>query len=192
MTEPTHLTRDQLAPIVAAVYRREAATLTGARLILPPLPTCPTCRQQPTELATSSDSPDLFVRNRTALRFRPCGHTFTADGEDIYEAYNTARQEPESLLPDDGTSPEAPPAATPLEEAQATVEGLRYQIRRAREALATDEPDSAEAAIARVRALHKEEYGCCAECTSVHAVPYPCPTIRALNGVTPNSKENPA
>jgi hypothetical protein len=140
VTEPTHLTRDQLAPIVAAVYRREAATLTGARLILPPLPPCPTCGQQPTELTTSSDSHDLFVRNLTALRFRPCGHTFTADGEDIYEAYNTARQEPESPLPDEDTSPEAPPAATPLEDAQATIESLRYQIRRAREALATDEP----------------------------------------------------
>ncbi|MEU1272961.1 hypothetical protein [Streptomyces sp. NPDC005799] len=42
----------------------------------------------------------------------------------------------------------------------------------------------AEQAIARVQALHKEEYGCCAECTSVHAVPYPCPTIRALEGTS--------
>ena len=42
--------------------------------------------------------------------------------------------------PGDGTRPEAPPTPTPLEEAQATVESLRYQIRRAREALATDEP----------------------------------------------------
>lgn len=87
--------------------------------------------------------------------------------------------------PDDGTRPEAPPTPTLLQEAQATVESLRYQIRRAREALATDEPNSAEAAIARVRALHKEEYGSCAECTRVHAVPYPCPTIRALNGQAP-------
>lgn len=39
----------------------------------------------------------------------------------------------------DGPRPEQPPQATPLEEAQATIEGLRYQIRRAREALATDE-----------------------------------------------------
>lgn len=42
--------------------------------------------------------------------------------------------------PDDGTHPEAPPQATLLEEAQATIEGLQYQIRRAREALGTDEP----------------------------------------------------
>ena len=43
-------------------------------------------------------------------------------------------------MPDDGTRPEVPPAASPLEEAQATIESLRYQIRRAREALGTDEP----------------------------------------------------
>jgi hypothetical protein len=43
-------------------------------------------------------------------------------------------------MPDDGTRPEAPPAPTPLEEAQATVEDLRCRLRRAREALAGDEP----------------------------------------------------
>lgn len=40
----------------------------------------------------------------------------------------------------------------------------------------------AEAAIARVRALHCEEYGSCAECTHESSVSWPCPTIRALNG----------
>jgi hypothetical protein len=39
----------------------------------------------------------------------------------------------------------------------------------------------AEAALARTRALHCEEYGCCAECTNSHAVLWPCPTIRALD-----------
>lgn len=84
--------------------------------------------------------------------------------------------------PDDGTSPEEPPQAAPLEEAQATIESLRYQICRAREALGTDEVGSAEAALARVRALHREEYGCCEHCTRADIVPYPCPTIRALDG----------
>ncbi|MEU3507700.1 hypothetical protein ABZ733_07190 [Streptomyces longwoodensis] len=86
--------------------------------------------------------------------------------------------------PDDGTRPESPPASTPLEEAQATVESLRYQIRRAREALATGELDSADAAVARVRALHREECGSCEHCTRADSVPYPCPTIRALDGGT--------
>ncbi|MER5750657.1 hypothetical protein [Streptomyces sp. NPDC002088] len=37
-------------------------------------------------------------------------------------------------------------------------------------------------AIDRLRALHREEYGSCAECTHEYGVPYPCPTIRALDG----------
>ena len=40
----------------------------------------------------------------------------------------------------------------------------------------------AEAAIARVRALHREEYGGCAECTHESSVLWPCATIRALDG----------
>lgn len=44
---------------------------------------------------------------------------------------------------------------------------------------------NAEQAIARVRALHREEYGSCEHCTRADSVPYPCPTILALNGGTP-------
>lgn len=40
----------------------------------------------------------------------------------------------------------------------------------------------AEVAIARVRALHREEYGSCAECAHEYGVPWPCPTIQALDG----------
>lgn len=36
-------------------------------------------------------------------------------------------------------------------------------------------------AIARVRALHRDEYGLCFECTHEFSVPYPCPTITALD-----------
>jgi hypothetical protein len=93
VNEPTHLTREQLAPIVTALYRRESYARAGAGFLLPPFPHCPTCGQQPTELVTSSDSPDLFVRDRSAFGFRPCGHTFTADGEDLYRAYEQARME---------------------------------------------------------------------------------------------------
>lgn len=44
----------------------------------------------------------------------------------------------------------------------------------------------AETAIARVRALHRNEYESCAECTHVFSVPWPCPTIRALDGEEPS------
>lgn len=114
----------------------------------------------------------------TSVRLCPQVHRIPHDAHDACPGW----------APDDGTSPEASPAATPLEEAQATVEGLRYQILRAREALASDEDGSAEAAITRVRQLHREEYGCCEHCTRADSVPYPCPTIRALDGDT-TSKE---
>jgi hypothetical protein len=41
---------------------------------------------------------------------------------------------------------------------------------------------AASARIKRVRALHREDYGGCAECTHESSVPFPCATIRALNG----------
>jgi hypothetical protein len=46
---------------------------------------------------------------------------------------------------------------------------------------------AASARIKRVRALHRDEYGCgsCAECTHESSVPFPCPTIRALDGERP-------
>lgn len=46
-------------------------------------------------------------------------------------------------------------------------------------------PDGAEAAVARVRALHTEDHGCCSHCTREDAVLYPCPTVRALDGEDP-------
>jgi hypothetical protein len=93
VTEPTHLTRDQLAPLVAAIYRRETAALTELRNLLPPFPGCPTCGQPPAELFVRNDHPSHFLEDRVGFGFRPCGHTFTADGEDLYNAYNQARQE---------------------------------------------------------------------------------------------------
>lgn len=48
---------------------------------------------------------------------------------------------------------------------------------------------AASARIKRVRALHRDEYGCgsCAECTHEFGVPFPCPTIRALDGQEPST-----
>lgn len=89
---PTHLTREQLYPLAAALHRREAAVLAG-RGLLHPFPDCPTCGQPPTELAVCNDHPDYFLTDRVAFRFRPCGHTFTADGEDLHHAYEQARRE---------------------------------------------------------------------------------------------------
>lgn len=43
---------------------------------------------------------------------------------------------------------------------------------------------AASARIKRVRELHSDKWGCgsCAECTHESSVPFPCPTILALNG----------
>ncbi|GGW15720.1 hypothetical protein GCM10018980_52060 [Streptomyces capoamus] len=197
------LTAEELVPVLFALERRRLGQLAGHGILRYPLPNCPSCGAPPTEMTTAS-GPDLLT-DTVAIRFERCGHAFTADGQDIQEAGEQARLMAEEAVrrpmdvasrePDDGTQPEAPPAATPLEEAQATIESLRYQIRRAREALTTDEPGESadlQAAIARVRALHREEYGSCAHCTREDGVPYPCPTIRALNGDTPHSKESKA
>ena len=93
MTEPTHLTRDQLAPIVAAIHHRETYTRAGAGILLPPFPDCPTCGQTPNEMAVNGDYPEYFLTDRVAFGFRPCGHTFTANGEDVDRAYDLARQQ---------------------------------------------------------------------------------------------------
>jgi hypothetical protein len=41
---------------------------------------------------------------------------------------------------------------------------------------------AASARVRRIRALHRDEYGSCSECTHEFGVPYPCPTIRTLDG----------
>lgn len=91
MTEPTHLTRDQLAPIVAAIHRRETAALIGLGLLLPPFPDCPTCGQAPTEMAVGNSN--SFIDDLVRFGFRPCNHTFAANGEDLYETYTATRQQ---------------------------------------------------------------------------------------------------
>lgn len=94
MTGPTHLDYDALVPVVAVLYRRAAYTHAGAGFLLPPpLPDCPGCGVTPSELATTTDGPDLFVRNRVAIRFRPCGHLFTADEDDLQRAHAQVRLE---------------------------------------------------------------------------------------------------
>jgi hypothetical protein len=42
--------------------------------------------------------------------------------------------------------------------------------------------DEGALAVGRVRTLHRQEYGSCAECTHESSVAYPCPTVRALDG----------
>lgn len=90
MTEPTPLTREQLEPIMLAVQRRETYAAAGAGIFLPPFPDCPTCGQQPTEMAARSS--EHLIDDRIQFAFRPCGHTFTADGEDLYDVYTAVRQ----------------------------------------------------------------------------------------------------
>jgi hypothetical protein len=65
------------------------------------------------------------------------------------------------------------------DEAGAAAYAVMVEILRVRQATPV------ETAITRVRALHRNEYGLCDECTGSHGVPWPCPTIRALDGDQP-------
>jgi len=44
--------------------------------------------------------------------------------------------------------------------------------------------EQAEATIAAVRALHHDDYGLCHACTTSHGIPWPCPTITAIDSPT--------
>ncbi|MFD9248533.1 hypothetical protein [Streptomyces bottropensis] len=35
---------------------------------------------------------ERFIEDRVQFGFRPCGHTFTVDGEDLYAVYEAVRQ----------------------------------------------------------------------------------------------------
>ena len=93
MTEPTHLAYDEFLPLAIAFQRREAYERAGAGFLLPPFPDCPTCGQPPTELPVNSDHPAQFLHDRPGFGFRPCGHNFTVDGDDLTKAYDIARRE---------------------------------------------------------------------------------------------------
>jgi hypothetical protein len=90
VTEPTPLSYEQLLPLAVAIGRRDTAE---HGILLPPWPGCPTCGQVPTDLLVRNDHPAYFLEDRVAFGFRPCGHTFTADGEDLFRAYDHARRE---------------------------------------------------------------------------------------------------
>jgi hypothetical protein len=93
VTEPTPLDREQLQPIIDAIHKRESYARAGVTILLPPFAPCPTCGQPPTELAVSNDHRAHFLEDLVAFKFRPCGHTFTAHGDDLYRAYEAARLE---------------------------------------------------------------------------------------------------
>lgn len=86
--EPTRLTYEQFLPIAVALQRREHV---DAGLRLPPFADCPTCGQTPAELAVRNDHPDFFLHDRIGFGFRPCGHTFTIDADDVHRANDAAR-----------------------------------------------------------------------------------------------------
>jgi hypothetical protein len=70
-------------------------------------------------------------------------------------------------------------AAEPAEEQSLAVP--RHAATALHEALGQLLGDESAQATARVRALHREEYGSCAECTHESGVLYPCATICALD-----------
>ena len=67
------------------------------------------------------------------------------------------------------------------DQAEAEVERLRADIAGCRNQQWPQRLGRAEAVLARVRAMHREEYGSCEHCTGLYAVPWPCPTIQALD-----------
>lgn len=91
MSEPTHLSYEQVLPIAIGLQRREAYARAGAGILIPPLPNCPTCDQPPEELFTRNEHADFFLHDRIGLGFRPCGHNFTVDSEDTLNANDAAR-----------------------------------------------------------------------------------------------------
>lgn len=54
----------------------------------------------------------------------------------------------------------------------------------AQRAEAVQYAEEAAGSLDRIRQLHRNEYGCCSECTAEAAVLWPCPTIRALDKPT--------
>ena len=93
MTEPTHLSYEKFLPLAIALRPRDRSIRDGLPLLLPPFPICPACGQAPTELFVNGDHPARFVEDQVAFGFRPCGHNFTVDGDDLVRAYDIARRE---------------------------------------------------------------------------------------------------
>ncbi|MEU1309524.1 hypothetical protein ABZ419_11600 [Streptomyces cinnamoneus] len=79
--------------------------------------------------------------------------------------------------------PEEPPEPTEEARLRDRLYTAERALSRIREALAMDDPrTTAEAALARVRALHHSKPGPCRECAGEISAPWPCSTIRAING----------
>jgi hypothetical protein len=69
--------------------------------------------------------------------------------------------------------------------AAAITSEIMAEIIRVRQA--TPEETAQAQAIERVRALHRQEYGTCQECTHEYGVEWPCPTIRTLAEEQPDA-----
>jgi uncharacterized protein with gpF-like domain len=77
---------------------------------------------------------------------------------------------------------ESGPAATQATDSEQPLFLPRAEVTTLHRTLGQLLGDEDAQAIARVRALHHEEYGSCAECTHEFSVPFPCPTVRAIDG----------
>lgn len=71
----------------------------------------------------------------------------------------------------------------PRNVAASVTAGVMTDILRIRQA--TVEESALYRAVERVRELHRQEWGACAECTHESGVLWPCPTIQALDGEEP-------
>lgn len=99
----------------------------------------------------------------------------------------TDTSEATELVPRIGAAVRGALAAAGLAVADSVVAAaaadVMAEIIRVRQA--TPEESAQARVVERVRSLHRQEYGSCAECTHESSVLYPCPTIRALDTPEP-------
>jgi hypothetical protein len=105
------------------------------------------CPGYPHTPERASKSPELYAPNRVIC---PLVQRTPHDAHE-YEGLRCP-----GWMPDDGTRPEQPPELSELDQLRADNESLRYQIQRAREALATDEPVDERLRQAEIRAAVAE------------------------------------
>jgi len=87
----------------------------------------------------------------------------------VYDRWQAALQPLIPAAAEPGT--EEQPLAVPRDTATALYQALGQFL-----------GDEGALAVGRVRTLHREDYGSCAECTHESSVAYPCATVTALNG----------
>lgn len=103
----TRLPLEQLRDIAYANAYRDLQHQADAKLLLYPLPACPTCNQPPSQIlsALSAESPD----DKVMVTFLDCRHRFSAAGIDVERADRWAREAARSKYNGPAEAPAQPP-----------------------------------------------------------------------------------